>query len=62
MFDLELCVCGQAFQLTDFALWQAGWEPGHGSGDPEMPACGGPKYGTSHIPTALIFPRVYPVF
>ena len=38
------------------------WKPGHGSGDPEMPACGEPKYGASPVLTALMFPRVYSVF
>ena len=37
------------------------WKPGHGSGDPEMPARGEPKYGASRVLTALMFPRVYSV-
>lgn len=34
-------------------------EPGHGSGDSKMPACGGSKFGESHILTALILPREF---
>lgn len=54
-------MCGQE-STNRLCFMVSRWQPGHGSGDPEMPACGGPKFGTSHILTPLIFLRVYSVF
>ena len=49
---------GRTCQLINCFLVNR-WEPGRGSGDSEMPACGGPKFGESQIIIILIFPREF---
>lgn len=55
-------MCGQDLSTNRLRFVASRWKPGHGSGDPEMPARGEPKYGASRVLTALMFPRVYSVF
>lgn len=53
---------GQDLSANRLPFVASRWRPGRGSGDPEMPACGEPKYGAAPVLTALTFPKVYSVF
>lgn len=55
-------MCGQDLSANRLPFVASRWRPGRGSGDPEMPACGEPKYGAAPVLTALMFPKVYSVF
>lgn len=55
MFNDEFCLEGRICHQQTLP-WGQQWELGRGSGDPEMPAYGGPKFGTLHFLTAPIFP------
>lgn len=52
-------MCGQDLSPGKLCFMVSRWEPSHGSGDSKMPACGGSKFGASHILTALILPREF---
>lgn len=50
-------MCRQDLPTNRLCFMVSRWELGHGSKDPEMPACAGPKFGASHIFPEQIFPE-----
>lgn len=55
-------MCGQDLSANRLPLCGKQVETWPWFWDPEMPACGEPKYGAAPVLTALTFPKVYSVF